>query len=118
MLADDVESQLLGDAQQKTPEAEVAIGHPQGVFLDEIEDGIDQGPLLGMTILAQDDVSHQLTARVEDAEGLPWQGSRAVVSRFAKAVFAGRDIVAIEDMHLVAWNGLWQGATDLLDQRL
>ena len=69
-----------------------------------------------MTILTQDDVSHQLTARFEDAEGLPWQGSRAVVSRFARAVFAGRDSVAIEDMHLVAGNGLGQGATDLLDQ--
>src|SRR5271154_5385625 len=118
MLADDEEPQLRGDAQQKTLEAEVAIGHPQRVFLDQIEDGIDQGSLLCMTVLAQDDIGHQLIGRFEDAQRLPRQGSGAVVPCLAKAVFAGSDIVAIENMHLVAGNRLWQGTANLLDKGL
>ena len=52
MLADDEESQSPGDAHQETLEAEVAIGHPQRAFLDQVEDGIDQRPLLGMTVFS------------------------------------------------------------------
>jgi len=75
MFADDEEPQLPGDAQQETLEAEVAVGHPQGAFLDQLEDGIDQGALLGMPVLAQDDVGYQLVGRFEDAKRLTRQGS-------------------------------------------
>src|SRR5882672_9214998 len=118
MLADDEEPQFPGETQEKPLEAEVAIGHPQRVLLDQIEDGIDQGPLLSMTILAQDDMGHQLIGRLEDAQRLPWQGSGAVAPCLAKAVFAGGDIVTIENMHLVAGNRLGQGPTNLLDKGL
>ncbi len=45
MLADDEETVPGRDAQQKTLEAEIAIGDPKRAFLDQGEDGIDQGAL-------------------------------------------------------------------------
>src|SRR4051794_36331108 len=118
MLADDEEPQLLGDAQQKTLEAEVAIGHPQRVFLDQLEDGVNQRPLLSVPVFTPNDVGHQLISRSEDAQGLTRQGGGTVVPGLGQAVFASGDIVAIENMHVVARNRLWQRTTDRLDDRL
>jgi hypothetical protein len=118
MLADDEERQLPGDTPQETPEAEVAIGDPQGAFLDLVEDGVDQRPLLGMTVFAQDDVGHQLIGGLEDAKGLPRQGGGAAAPCLAEAVFGGGDSVAVEDVHVVAGDRPWQGATDLAEERL
>ncbi len=118
MFADDEEPQLLGDAQQKPLEAEVAIGHPQRACGDQIEDGIDQRPLLGMAIFARDDVRHQLIGWSENAQTLPWQRSAAVCPGLNQAMFLGTDVIAIQDMHLVARNRLGQSTADLLDQGL
>src|SRR4051812_9104571 len=119
MKADDEEPQFPGDAQKETLEAEVAVGHPQRAFLDQLQDGIDQRTLLGMTVSAQDDLAHQLNRRLEDARGLPRQGGGgAVVSRLTEAVSCGGNGVAIEGVHLIAGDWLWQGAADLLDKRL
>ena len=63
---------------------------------------------LGMTVFAQHDVGHQLKGRSEDAQGLPRQGSGAVDSCLAEAVFgAPADVpwqVAAElDAGQMAW---------------
>jgi hypothetical protein len=98
MFAADEAPRLLGDAQQKPLESAVAIGHPQSVFRDQVEDGIDQRPLLGMAVFARDNVGHQLIGRSEDAQRLPRQRSSAVGPGLFQAMFRGSDVIPIQDM--------------------
>ena len=67
---------------------------------------------------ARDDVRHQLMGWSENAQRLPWQRSGAVGPGLFQAMFRGSDVIAIQDMHLVARNRLGQSTADLLDQGL
>ncbi len=69
-----------------------------------------------MTVFAGDEMGHQLIGRTEDAQRLTGQGSGSVVACLGKAMFAGGDTVAIENVHLVARYRLRQDATAVVDQ--
>ena len=78
---------------------------------------IDQGPLLGVGVLARDDIDDQHGGRVEDHQRLPRQGRGAGGPRRPGAVLGAGQVVAVEDLGAVARHGLGQVGVELIDQR-
>ena len=74
--ADQEEGLGAEDSEQEGPDAEVAIHDPELAGLDDHL--IQQGPLLGVGVLLQDDVEDQATDRLVDRQRLARQGAEQV----------------------------------------
>ena len=118
MLADEVEAAAFGNGQQEPLDAEVAVGHPEVALADLGHDLIKQGALLGVAVLAQDDVGGHLPGRLVDDQGLTRQRRRAVLACLLQAVLRGRQMVAVEDAHPIARDGLGQAPAEVGHDRL
>ena len=99
------------DAEDEPRRAEVAVGDPQVAGLDPRQHRIDQGPLLGVGVLARDHIDDQHGGRVEDHQRLARQGGGAGRAGRREAVFGPGQVVAVEDLGAVARDRLGQVAS-------
>ena len=104
-------------AEDQPRRAEVAVGDPEVAGLDPRQHLIDQGPLLGVGVLARDNIDDQHGGRVEDHQRLPRQGRGAGRAGRRDAMLGAGEVVAVEDLGAVARDRLGQGGVELTDQR-
>jgi hypothetical protein len=102
VLADDESGLPLGQAEQEGGGAEVAVGDPQVLGGDALEQARQQGALLGVGVLAAEDVGGQLQLGLEDDQRLPRQGAGRRAAQLLEAALAGGQVVAVEDLGPVA----------------
>jgi hypothetical protein len=117
VLADDEGAVATGDPEDEVGGAEVAVRDPQILRRDGLEDLIQQRPLLGMAVLAEDGVDGQHPLGVEDDQGVTGQGRRPHRPQLLDAVLGPGQVVAIEDFGAIARQERRQGAPHGGDDR-
>jgi hypothetical protein len=106
VLTDQEVTPTLDHTEDPPRAAEVPIGDPEVVGRDPWEHRVDQGPLLGIGVLARHDVADQHRRRVEHDQGLPRQRGGAGRAGRRRAMLGPGQVVAIEDPCPVAGHGL------------
>lgn len=102
MLADHERTAPAGDAEQEVGRAEVAVGNPQVARPDHGPDLVGQRPLLGMAVLAEYHGADQHPLGVEHDQGVTGQGPGAGEPQRLDPVLAAGQVVAVEDLDMVA----------------
>jgi hypothetical protein len=97
--ADDEEALPLGDPEQEAGGAGVAVGHPHVLLDHRLQDGVEEGPLLGVPVLTRDHVDGQSQGRVEDHQRLPRQRSGDHVPEWRESPLGLAQVVAVEHLH-------------------
>ena len=117
VLADDEERLATGDPEEEVRRAEVAILDPEIAGADDFQDLVQQRTLLGMAVFAEDHVGGQHQPRVEHDQGLPRQGPGADRPQFLEPVLGPGQVVAVEDLDVIARQQRGSGAVHRVDDR-
>jgi hypothetical protein len=116
VVADHETAPAVGDALQQVGRTEVAVGNPQIVGLDPLQQVGEQRPLLGMAVLTGQYVDGQPPDGVEQDQAQPRQRGRRTRAGFPDAVLAGPQVVAVHDLDPVAGQPLLATAAQFVDQ--
>jgi hypothetical protein len=81
--------------------AKVPIFDPEIICLDVLEHLSNQAALLGMTILVQKDIGNQHTLLLQPDQGLSREGCGPGIAQCFEAVRSRRQVITIEDLHLI-----------------
>ena len=98
MLADHEGTATPGDPEEEVGRAEVAVGDPDLAGPDRLQDLIQQRPLLGVAVLAEEHVGGQHRLRVEHDQGVAGQGPGPDGPQLLDPVLGPGQVVAVEDL--------------------
>src|SRR5262249_3897230 len=110
VLADHEAGPLDVDAEQELEGAEVAVGQPQVAALNQGQDVGQEGAFLGLAVLGEEDGGDGHGGLVEDDQGRAGQGGGPGGAQLLEAVLGGGEVVAVEDLGVVALQPGGQGA--------
>ena len=85
------------DPEEEVGRAKVAVGDPEILRRDDLQDLVQQRPFLGMTVFAQDHVGGQHQPGVEDDQRMAGQGPGADRPQLLEPVLGPGEMVAVED---------------------
>ncbi len=117
MLTDHEGSVPPRDPEEEVGGAEVAVGDPEVVRRDDRQDPVQQRPLLGMTVFAQDHVGGQHQPGVEHDQRMAGQGPGADGPQLLEPVLAPGEMVAVEDAGVITGQPVRPAAAHRVDDR-
>jgi len=97
VLTDDERTAPRRDAEEDGRRAEVAVGDPQVAGSDHGQELVGHRPLLGVTVLAQDDIEDQPRLGLEDDQSLPRQGPGTGGPQRLEPMLGPGQVTAIDD---------------------
>jgi hypothetical protein len=105
------------DPEEEVRRAGVAVGDPEVVRRDDRRDPVQQRPLLGMTVLAQDHVGGQHQPGVEHDQRMAGRGPGADRPQLLEPVLAPGEMVAVEDPSAITGQPVRPAAAHRVDDR-
>ena len=117
MLSDHEESAPLRDPEEEVGRAEVAVGDPEILRRDDLQDLVQQRPFLGMTVFTQDHVGGQHQPGVEDDQRMAGQGPGADRPQLLEPVLRPGEMVAVEDSNAITGQPVRPAAAHRVDDR-
>ncbi len=113
MLSGDKESLPRGDAAQEAVGAEVAIIDPHILRPHGVAHAGQQRPLLCMPVFTREDIDGLQEHRIEDDQRQTRQGASRGAAEFFQAVRGGGQMIAIQNLDMIAWQQFGQLAAEL-----